>query len=260
MNSQFKCKNTILLTGAGFTKTFGGWLANEMWARIFGHPAVQGNERVRECMLNQLSFENAYAAIVDTGDYAEQEKTAISEAIQSAFNRMHEPIFSPLTNKTEGIWNAFELFIKRFAGKEDECGFFFTLNQDLCTEFAYANCKATADSKIRHLGIVPRDSWFGNTTPGIIDILDEPPVLLPDQVTIQQIKADFSRENLGNFFYVKLHGSYGWKKKDGSKGWRAAADSIRRLSDAKGEWQRWWRRGTVLFVRRSWSRDILPLS
>ena len=32
---------SILMTGAGFTKNFGGFLANEMWAKIFNCHEVQ---------------------------------------------------------------------------------------------------------------------------------------------------------------------------------------------------------------------------
>jgi hypothetical protein len=32
--------NAVLLTGAGFTKTFGGYLASEMWATILNQPEV----------------------------------------------------------------------------------------------------------------------------------------------------------------------------------------------------------------------------
>jgi hypothetical protein len=35
MNIQ--SSENILLTGAGFTKNFGGLLASEMWAEIFNH-------------------------------------------------------------------------------------------------------------------------------------------------------------------------------------------------------------------------------
>ena len=33
--------NAVLLTGAGFTKTFGGYLASEMWATILNQPEIQ---------------------------------------------------------------------------------------------------------------------------------------------------------------------------------------------------------------------------
>jgi len=32
---------TILLTGAGFTKNFGGFIASEMWAKIFNCRELQ---------------------------------------------------------------------------------------------------------------------------------------------------------------------------------------------------------------------------
>jgi hypothetical protein len=32
------CSEIVLFTGAGFTKNFGGFLAKEMWSKIFNNP------------------------------------------------------------------------------------------------------------------------------------------------------------------------------------------------------------------------------
>ena len=45
---------TILLTGAGFTKTFGGFLGSEMWAAIFNQPEVGEDNKLREYMLRVI--------------------------------------------------------------------------------------------------------------------------------------------------------------------------------------------------------------
>ena len=57
--------NAVLLTGAGFTKSFGGYLASEMWAAILNQPEIQNSpallKRMRE--LETLDYELLYEEI-----------------------------------------------------------------------------------------------------------------------------------------------------------------------------------------------------
>ena len=48
-----------LLTGAGWTRNWGGRLASEIWQDLIGNPPVQGNSRLRELLLRKQSFEEA---------------------------------------------------------------------------------------------------------------------------------------------------------------------------------------------------------
>jgi hypothetical protein len=76
----------ILLTGAGFTHTFGTPLASEMWREVFNHRSVQEARRLRELMLHKESyfdFEWVYQ-IVMNNDYSNEEKDAIEEAVMQA--------------------------------------------------------------------------------------------------------------------------------------------------------------------------------
>jgi hypothetical protein len=52
----------LLLTGAGFTKTFGGYLASEMWATILNQPEVQNSPELLKGMrdLENLDYEMYY--------------------------------------------------------------------------------------------------------------------------------------------------------------------------------------------------------
>ena len=34
-------REPVLLTGAGFTRNFGGFLTNQMWDKVFNHEQVQ---------------------------------------------------------------------------------------------------------------------------------------------------------------------------------------------------------------------------
>lgn len=65
---------TILLTGAGFSANFGGYLAEEMWSIIFNHPEVQKHSAVREFMLSPIGkydYESIYHIVVrEQGSYS----------------------------------------------------------------------------------------------------------------------------------------------------------------------------------------------
>ncbi len=53
-------KDLILLTGAGFTHNFGGFLAREMWSKIFNNPIVQASTEARKLLLDDFDFESIY--------------------------------------------------------------------------------------------------------------------------------------------------------------------------------------------------------
>jgi hypothetical protein len=56
-----------------------------MWAKIFNHPQIQNNETLRECILSHVNFEHAYAAVMESGRYSNDEKTAFTEAVRAGF-------------------------------------------------------------------------------------------------------------------------------------------------------------------------------
>ena len=57
-------KRTIL-TGAGWTRNWGGRLATEVWQDLIGHRAIQRNSRLRELLLDGPSFEVALGQLQD---------------------------------------------------------------------------------------------------------------------------------------------------------------------------------------------------
>jgi hypothetical protein len=66
--------NVVLLTGAGFTKPYGGYLASEMWATILNQPEVQNSPELLTGMRNLefLNYETFYADVQTRG--TEQQK------------------------------------------------------------------------------------------------------------------------------------------------------------------------------------------
>jgi hypothetical protein len=55
----------VLLTGAGLTKNYGGYLASEMWATILNQPEVQDSPELLKGMrdLEHLDYETFYEEI-----------------------------------------------------------------------------------------------------------------------------------------------------------------------------------------------------
>jgi hypothetical protein len=52
-----------LLTGAGWTRNWGGRLAAEIWQDLIGHRAIQKNSRLRGLLLAEPSFEAALGQV-----------------------------------------------------------------------------------------------------------------------------------------------------------------------------------------------------
>ena len=63
----------ILLTGAGFTKNFGGPPGQEMWSKIFNHSQAVNFPRIKELLFNDLDYESIYHKIVN-GNFTDSEK------------------------------------------------------------------------------------------------------------------------------------------------------------------------------------------
>jgi len=51
---DIKTKGLILLTGAGFTKNFGGFLGSQMWDQIINDPEIQDNDNLRVFCFRQI--------------------------------------------------------------------------------------------------------------------------------------------------------------------------------------------------------------
>jgi hypothetical protein len=202
----------ILLTGAGFTKYFGALLASEMWAAIFNHKKIQAQPKIKEIMMDDFDYESIYYSIME-GSYTNYEKEAIDEAVKSAY----EYIDSIIINYTPRIGNGFYPteynnvlnLIERFAPTSNTItkSFIFTLNQDLFFERLYFGIKLYIP------GINNDSRWFEPDYREKLESLDYCQLPNVNEVNIfkQRILSD------GNFFVIKLHGSYNWKSYDSSQ-------------------------------------------
>ena len=204
--------SSILLTGAGFTHNFGAPLAEGMWSLIFSHPSVSSEKRVQSLLRDNFDFEDVYHEIVKSGNYGEEEISAISDAVISAYEAIDGNVinwsFDESASYPVNIYQLTDL-INLFSDNGRKLGFFFTLNQDLFIERHYHS---------EHLTVVPgipihdRSDWFTHRFNQPIDRQNYSILPGPDEAdsVAYQDLLDY------RCCYVKLHGSFGWRSYDGS--------------------------------------------
>ena len=199
MNSQ----THILLTGAGFTYNFGAPLAKEVWNLILNCPSLRACPRLRETLLQNLDFESVYHTVILSADYSPLEKRAMNDAVQSAFAFLDEKIRTwQHQDHAVNIYGVQRL-LARFAGDRKSPGFIFTLNQDLFVERYYADGPSPillGFNKTVHLPggsrqRLEKDHWL-TVPPSPLDLLS------------------LTRHH--SFYYVKLHGSFNWRRTSGA--------------------------------------------
>lgn len=213
MNIQ--SNENILLTGAGFTKNFGGLLTSEMWAEIFNHEKIQAQPKIKRLMLddNDFDYESIYYSIIDQPfsdeEFSDDERGAIKDAVKFAYEYIDSILIDiikdhPYPTELENVTD----FIYRF-GKTNNKSFIFTLNQDLFFERLYPNSHY---AKLSIPGIDNNSEWFKNTFNRPLTPSDY--CRLPNEEELNRIKPNILSD--GNFFLIKLHGSYNWTSFDGS--------------------------------------------
>lgn len=206
------CQDRILLTGAGFTKNFGGPLAKELWGIIFSNPILDKAPDVRDVLRLDFDFESVYNDVmggtrpmfdaIEGAPTWESQQRAFRKAVNDAYEYIDEKVRSFSFRRDApypvNIY-AVQEFISKFAGTSNSPGYFFTLNQDLFVERQYYNGQRPTLPGIQH-----RSSWF--TTNGTQSLTAERCVI-PDSAR----KIDFGGSP---FHYLKLHGSSNWYTAD----------------------------------------------
>ncbi len=66
-----KPARNVLLSGAGFTKNFGGYLGPEMWSVIFSQNEISRQPELRKYLLNNLDYETVYQEVLDSDELDE---------------------------------------------------------------------------------------------------------------------------------------------------------------------------------------------
>jgi SIR2-like domain len=188
----------ILLTGAGFTRNWGGWLAKELEGDLLARLAR--HEQLRRLVQNSENYEEALGKARSPGYSgvpvsAEQVKI-LEEAIKESFWAMNLALGQRASMYPSG---ESKRSIVEFLPKFDAI---FTLNQDLLLEFHY---------NAGH----PPSRWIGSYYPGI-----EPEVFTPlkarEVVRVERRVGSIRAEDSRRQPVYKLHGSVDWVDGSGS--------------------------------------------
>jgi len=183
-----------LLTGAGFSRNWGGWLANEAFEYLLGASEIDRYLRnvLWGAKLRGEGFEGALSMV--QGAYASSKSAETKErldrftqAVIGMFNAM-QTAFNKLDPRESGLRS------QRFLSQFDAI---FTLNQDTLLETLYAG------------DVRWSERWYGSYLP-YIKFIEEPvqPYIFMLREPMTQDLEFTTRENHQPIY--KLHGSYNW--------------------------------------------------
>jgi len=193
----------ILLTGAGFSRNWGGWLAVEAFEYLLGSPEI--DEGLRDLLWRHqekgTGFEGALADLQRDFTHRKDETSkkaldGLQTALVGMFNEMNAglstiPNFA-VADHTRSIRSFLDLFDA-----------IFTLNQDLLLEQHY--CDATSGPGVRF-------RWRGAKVPGVRPINPTLHIADPRAQANEPCRPDQSLFNEQTDYqpYYKLHGSSNW--------------------------------------------------
>ncbi len=198
----------ILLLGAGFSRNWGGWLANEVFDYLLGCPEITANSALRRALWrskDQGGFEQTLALLQSDASFSPSERAAAAQPFEAALVRTFSDMnagllgLADLEFPTAHPWKVGQFL----AGFEA----IFTLNQDLLLEHRYMPHVAGAS----YSGQV----WKGAQLPGL--------TLLPgsEAATTDSWAARIWTDSGGTLVdsslqpVFKLHGSTNWRTGDG---------------------------------------------
>lgn len=207
---DFECQEIALLTGAGFTKNFGGLLAKEIQSWLFN--ALGSHPRLKQVCVAHQNYEDAYDEVVASSGFSDCEKRAFLKAILDAYVHQEGIIAQWQPGSVQYPVSAHYLtnMLSRMAGglhpspeSFKKKSFVFTLNQDMFFERHLG-----ADYPYLIPGIRPpykpasRSAAFGGQP-------------IPLTGHHRRIDAECNTEfdemlRNGRIFYIKLHGSVNW--------------------------------------------------
>jgi uncharacterized protein len=201
----------VLLTGAGFSRNWGGYTAAEMWSRILGDADVQENEELRGLLIEDTSFETALAK-ARTGSVSNDAAQKLEKATLRAFQSLDRQLLSAAISGPDWI-NIYSVqkFLCRFfwhpLGKSPpDTGYIFTVNQDLWLEhfLISTDTYGAKHPALPGVRLASHNRFFHGRRPGNDD---DPRVNIG--ATVEEILLK------GQFNYIKLHGSFNWRTATG---------------------------------------------
>lgn len=201
--------NAVLLTGAGFSRNWGGRLAREFNATVAMR--LQSDPVLADLLKRNLNFEEALAdlqneAAVSARPEARARLDKLESAIVDAFGEMNRN----LGTANFEFSNDRNFSIKEFLALFDAI---FTLNQDLLLEAHYHNPPD-------NLSLTSARRWLGPVLPATEVIPDASRTGLFDPLSVRRRPVSSPRSVVieGQYQpYFKLHGSMNWHDPNGGR-------------------------------------------
>jgi SIR2-like domain len=192
--------NFVLLTGSGFSKNWGGFVAREITNTLMSQ--LQNNPYLLPA-LNRGNFEDVLSQV--QGEYlatrtAENQNRldAMQKSLADVFGRMNTYFAARQFEFSNDIAHSIQKFLVRFDA-------IFTLNQDLLIEVHYNN---------QNVAIWQGTRWQGYELPGVRELPSENPVA--GRARSKWVPQDRFAQTPNMQPYFKLHGSTAWSAADGS--------------------------------------------
>jgi hypothetical protein len=195
----------ILLTGAGFSRNWGGWLASEAFEYLLGREEVGGDLRRRlwKDKIKGKGFEDTLADLQHSfKSYQREADRAELNGFRAALSAMFAEMNESFSRTQFEFTNDVNLSISKLLSTFD---FIFTLNQDLLLEHHY----------------VGQDNLFGTgitrcEVPGLTLANPAPHGYSHDAKVAKRKPIDGGfRVEPSIQPYFKLHGSSNWLKANG---------------------------------------------
>jgi hypothetical protein len=194
----------LLLTGAGFSRNWGGFLATEAFEFLLGCPEL--NAFIRNCLwTNSGNFEETYQQLRDA---ATDPSDSVAADNLARFNKMLIRMFDTmkLGFRSARMERAQDRGVLAIDALLDHFDALFTLNQDTLLEQHYIyNIPQTP----------PPHKWEARYIPGLT-----PPEPVPEhgnqlsKATVRSILESGFALEANKQPYFKLHGSYNWRALD----------------------------------------------
>ncbi len=201
-----------LLVGAGFSRNWGGWLADEVFEYLLGSPEVAADPDLRGRLWRAHGAGGFEAALADLqAGYATDRRAfegpllALQAAVAGMFGAMNESFMA--MNDWQFGQRSRERQIGTFLPRFDAI---FSLNQDLLLEHHYANDNVALNS---------RNQWIGPDLPGMRRLPPADPMYAQSWARSTWIPTEgavFTAAARCQPIY-KLHGSSNWLREDGSR-------------------------------------------
>jgi hypothetical protein len=205
-----KFGGSAVLTGAGFTANFGGFLAKEFFNKLYRE--ITDHQELLDQVYEYSNFEEALFQIEKSGD--EVAALTLREAIRRVYfqmdDKIQESIFPPRFNVS---LTSLSKLLSRVCATPNGTAFLFTLNQDLFLErcFWHHEGHGTPVRPGTRLPQRPHNDglhWFGaHHVP-----LDDNHI---SELATPQASSTWPPELTNQYNYIKLHGSMDWRSPDG---------------------------------------------